>query len=54
MNTFKTIVITNVTYGKVVQTLAFNAENEKKAFAHADTQNRINPLNGMLSVHYTR
>ena len=47
-----TIVITNVTYNKVITTLPLTTENEKKADSYARQQNIMHPLNGMVSVHY--
>lgn len=49
-----TIIITNITYNKVVTTYPMSAENEKKADAYARYQNITHPNNGMLSVHYTK
>jgi len=49
---FSNIIITNVTTQKVIQTLPFTAENEKKADAFARVQNITNPHNGAISVHY--
>lgn len=51
---FSTIVITNITYNKVVSTLEYNAENEKKADSYARYENITHPRNGMISVHYAK
>lgn len=52
VNTFSTIIITNVTTQTIVQTLPFNTENEKKADSFARQHNIKNPMLGMLSVMY--
>lgn len=48
------IIITNITYNKVITTLPLTPENEKKADAYARYQNITHPNNGMLSVHYVK
>ena len=48
---FKSIVITNITYNKVISTLEYNAQNEKKADAYARYENITHPHNGMISIH---
>lgn len=49
-----TIVITNITYNKIITTMPLTAENEKKADAYARYQNITHPMQGMISVHYTK
>lgn len=54
MNTFKSIVITNVTYQEIVATLAYSEENVKKADQMACVHNVNKPNQGHLSVHYSK
>jgi hypothetical protein len=56
MNTiqFKTILITNTATQAVIQSLPFNADNEKKAHSYSRQQNIMHPHGGLLSVKYVK
>lgn len=54
MNTFSSIIITNVTTQTVVKTLPFTEANEKLADQMTREHNITNPHMGMLSVKYAK